>query len=470
MNANNTFSPEGFVPTEVTDYIGRGRVPARIKMQPADFNVEERQSPDRLCTTSTSSDLDESGAYGSGKPGLVGVTLVKQKLTTFAAVYEVARTLGISASRVSYAGLKDRWAMTAQRIVIDGVHLDDVRRMCCPDKIYGAGWFIKDATPASGRLAKGQLLSNRFTLNVAVPGMSAGQISEYISPRLEQLASRGWLVPNAYGRQRLGRRQNLYQIGETLMREGAEAAIKRFLTETAPNNERPAATQLREKLGRQWLWFQNMKEVLDQPLDRGEPTYRCLNMDVEYKIVTRMLQLEGSWNKVMNSLLDEFSLWVGAYQSYWFNQVLARVIRGEIVLEGDSIPLLVFDQKWDNQRRRFTDEDGEALSFYRKYCPEAIPDKVDPEVKKLFLTPRRNGRGQISIPWRRAMIPVLDIKHTIDNGMWRPQFELRSGGYATTLLGLLFDIDQDEDFTANQKAAQARHRQRGEQGNRHGKR
>jgi TruD family tRNA pseudouridine synthase len=469
MDAKATFSPEQFVPSEVTDYIGRGRVAARIKMKPEDFIVEERQSPDRLCTVATTADLDESEAWVSGKPGVVGVTLVKRQLTTFAAVYEVARHLGISASRVSYAGLKDRWALTAQRMVIDGVHLDDVRRMCCPDRIYGPGWFIKDATPASGRLNKGQLMANRFTLNVSVPGRSARQIEEYITPRLEQLASRGWLVPNAYGRQRLGRRQNLYQIGETLIKEGAEAAIKRFLTETSPGNEREAATRLREKLAGQWYWFQNMKELLEQPLDRGEPTYRCLNMDVEYKIVTRMLQLDGSFNKVMNSMLDEFSLWIGAYQSYWFNQALARVIRKEITLTGDAIPLLVFDRKWDAKRHRELDADGEALSFYKQHCPEAVPEQVDPEVKRLFLTPRRNGRGP-SVPWRRALIPVVDLQHRCADGMWHPQFELRSGGYATTLLGLLFDLDQDEDLTVSEKVRLDRLRQRNGHGNRHGKR
>jgi TruD family tRNA pseudouridine synthase len=470
MDAKNTYSPDKFVPVEVMDWIGGERKPACIKMEPEDFIVEERQAPDRLCTVSTTTDIDESAAWASGKPGMVAVTLVKRKLTSKAAVYQLAQRLGVSSNRVSTAGLKDRWAVSSQEVRIEGVHIDDVVRNCCPDKLYGTGWFIKDARPAKRRLNNGQLLTNRFTLNVAVPGLSAAQIEAYIKPRLEQLASRGWLFPNAYGRQRLGRRQNLYQIGETLMREGVEAGIKRFLTETAPGNERDAATKLRQQLAGQWYWFQNMKRILEEPMDRGTPAYQALNMDMEHKIVCRMLQY-GSFSQVMDSMRDEFSLWVGAYQGYWFNQILARVIRKEIVLEGGAIPLLVFDQKWDDKRRQFTDEDGEAISFYRKYCPEAIPDHVDPEVKSLFLTPRENGRGHVSAPWRRALIPVVELKQTFDNGFWRPQFELRSGGYATTLLGLLFDIDQDEDHAASEQVRRDRPRHpRGNHVHRHGKR
>lgn len=455
MNAR-TFSPEPFLPSGIMDYIGPDRAPARIKMKPEDFIVEERQRGGRLCTVGTTSDLDESETMASGRPGLVACTLVKRQETTDSALDLVAEDLDVDRSSVSYAGMKDRWAVTAQRIVVEGLRLEEVLRRCCPDKdnLFRHGWFIKDATPANGRLGLGHLETNRFTLNVAVPGLSASQIMEYVTPRLKQLASREWQIPNPYGRQRLARRQNQYPIGLTFIRDGAEAAVKRFLTETVPANESEAACRLRERLAEQWPRWQKMKKILEEPLDRGPKAYRALNMAMEYKIVAEMLRC-GSFTTLMKSkaIRGSIQLWTGAYQGYWFNQALERVIRKEIVLEGDSIPLLLFDRRWDGKQQRDLNEDGPALSFYKRYLPKAIPDKVDPDVMELFLTPRRNWSGEPSIPWRPAFIPVIDLKHSTEDGIWHCQFELRSGSYATTLLGLLFQTDQEDDSSASERTS-----------------
>jgi TruD family tRNA pseudouridine synthase len=459
------FTPEQFVPAEVMEYIGKGRVPARIKVKPEDFIVEERQGTNKLCTVAPNSDFDDSYDVVTGKPGLVGVDLVKTRINTFDAINRLAQELRLPKNRISFAGLKDRWAVTAQYVVIDTggteVTIDTIRRSCMPEKIRGAGWFIKNARPAASRLSKGQLQSNRFTLNVQVPGLSAQQILDYIEPRLRQLEANGWVIPNAYGRQRLGRRQNLHLVGKTLIESGAEAAIKQFLCDTAPGVEREAATRLREFTREQWYYFDRVQERMEQPLDGGRPAYECLNMGVEYEIVCHLVE-HGSFEAVMQAMKDDiFSLMIGAYQSFWFNQALVMSMRGEITLGSDGcIPLLVFDKRWDDKSRRETDVDGDALSFYKQYLPEAVPAKVDPTVRKLFLTPRRNHRGQASVPWRKAMIPVVEMQHTAEDGVWHCQFELRSGGYATTLLGLLFGLDQDEE-AANIERKRPRHQSHG---------
>jgi TruD family tRNA pseudouridine synthase len=427
MSTSKTLiTPEQFVPPVLMRFLGQDRVPALIKQSPEDFQVEERQT-DKQCTVTPESDWSEDFASSPVKRGLISMTLVKRQKTTFAAVYEVARRLGVKPENVTYAGLKDRWALTAQRIVVEGITLDEARRHCCPEAIRGAGWFLKDPVPADRRLSKGQLLANRFTLKVKVPGLTAEQIQAYVEPRLAAILESG--CPNLYGRQRLGRRQNLYHVGDTLIHEGAEAAIRRFLCETSPN-ERPQATEMRKRIDEQWYHFDRISDML-------EHTHQQLNMDVEYKIA-KMLWETGSFEKTMHGMQQEFSLWVGAYQSYWFNQALAGVLQGDIPLNGGgSIPLLVCDP--------------ESERFYRRYLPESVAGQVNAEVRKLFLTPRRNGRGQVSRPWRKAIIPVMDLTHRSEDGIWYCQFELRSGAYATTLLSLLFEMDQDDDGTDDRK-------------------
>ncbi len=256
------------------------------------------------------------------------------------------------------------------------------------------------------------------------------------------------MFPNAYGRQRLGRRQNLFHVGATLLEKGPEEAIRRFLCETSPN-EKPLASDLRQQIEGQWYYFDRIKDLLESRTPGG-PAHRALNMDVEHSIVSKLVQT-GSFLKVVESMNDEFTLWVGAYQSYWFNQALAGYLRGEIPApQGGSFPLLVCDP--------------DAERFYKRYLPEAIPSSMDPDVQRLFLTPRKNRNGRPSKPWRKALIPINNLTHSAEDGVWHCQFELRSGGYATTLLGLLFDIDQDDE------AAEERNRYRAERWDRSQKR
>ncbi len=438
------FSGHNFVPDGITNFLCHDRVPCRIKMRPEDFVVEERGQDGKLYTVDPVYVHPEDCASTSS-PGLVGVTLVKRCLTTYSAIYQLARGLGISAGKVSYGGLKDRWALTAQRIVIADVFVEDVVRMCCPETIAGKGYFLKDPQPTQFKLQAGKLQSNRFTLNVSLPGLRKAEIDQYLAPRLKLLSQRAdqlrvgsagaddeFLIPNGYGRQRLGPRQNLAKVGAVLIAEGAESAIYRFLTEKS-GKEKAGALALRDEMANLWPNFTAIKSAL-------EPAYSDLNLDLEYLIATRLARCGGNFNQVVQILPDEFKLWVGSYQSYWYNQVLERFLRGEVNLGGSQcIPMFMFEP--------------ECEAFYRKNCPEAIPTRVDPIVKKLFLTPQPNRKGKIVAPWRPALIPVRNLTHRSEDGMWRCQFELRSGGYATTLLAVLFQLEQDEDETTSENGA-----------------
>src|SRR5262249_49623259 len=109
-----TMNAGAFVPVEIADYMGHfDRVPAQIKTAAEHFRVEEQQ-PHVLCTISSKSDSPQvrQDTNGGGRL-LTGAILAKRQMTTFDAVYQFAQRLGIDKHRVSYAGLKDRWAETA---------------------------------------------------------------------------------------------------------------------------------------------------------------------------------------------------------------------------------------------------------------------------------------------------------------------------------------------------------------------
>lgn len=486
-------SDKPFVPAAVKESVGGRRVRAFIKMRPEDFQVEECPQKGFCLTATMRSDFTDDflqNLKGKGKPGLVGATIVKYKRTQYDVVDDCAAKLGIPKHWVTFAGMKDGQSISASRIVFQNVHIDDVLALSGRKHEHGDGWWsLKDVTEAVETLENGMLYSNRFTLRVLVPGLHKQEILSYVNEKLGRLRSLGQefgrdfsqesdgeqliIIPNAFGGQRDGRRCNLKEIGETFWRQGAWPAIRRFICENS-GKECQLARRLREEIAEVWSWldhsqkcaqpadprqyFAEMLKILEQPhpIERDakgkpKPSYEVLSLTVEHEILKK-LAAGMPVTQVMQSMHKKFSLWIGAYQGYWFNQVLSRLLRKEICLRNgaSSIPLLACTP--------------EAIRFYQRHCPEALPLKegkmaragggldpndieVDETVKQMFLVPRRkcgrDGRERENSPWRKAFIPVMGLKHGAEDGVWLAQFELRSGAYATVLLECLFDIGEN---------------------------
>jgi tRNA(Glu) U13 pseudouridine synthase TruD len=271
----------------------------------------------------------------------------------------------------------------------------------------------------------------------------------------------------------LGQRQDLVKIGHTFITQGAEAAIKLFLTETSPN-ENSATTQVRQTLLKDWLDAERNAKQTESSVASQWPYFhgmqitlgnlhRALNLAVEQAIVEKTLELldfEQVISVIDRELKSGPSLWIGAYQSFWFNQALAKSMRGEINLRNNSIPLYM--------------RDDAAEKWYRSMgMKEAIPVRVNPFAERLFLTPRppkprkqqaNNGRQfqqrrfrsdapvhQFNGPCRKAFIPLRDLKCQAEDGVLNISFMLRSGAYATTFLGMLFDLDQDDKVLSDER-------------------
>lgn len=447
------FNGEGFVPAAIAACMGDfPRIRAAVKREPEHFVVEEQSTGNHRCTIDPV--FQDTSESGNGGP-YIAVTLVKRRLTTPLAIEKLKRMLPRQAD-VRYAGLKDRWAVTSQRVTIAGVEYDDVVRCCMPSQyvLNSEGFFIKDPVTINKMLDIGHLVGNNFNIKVSAPGFKANQLRAYMDLRMQEFIRRGSRFPNAFGRQRLGRRQNLFGVGYDFIHSGPEAAIRRFLTETSPA-ENSFATETRIALLREWkeaeklktgkpicqqtLRLQAMKSILECR-HYGKPAYENLNMVIEHRILGSLLRT-GEYAATMRRLSKDFGLWIGAYQGYYFNKVLAAIISGELNINLDNgdgkIPLIMADES----------AGGESTGFYRKYCPEAMPrrDEVHEDAESVwqqfFIRRQGHGRG----PRRPALVPVKDLQYTCENGAVQLSFQLRSGAYATTFLGTLFDLEGDQD-------------------------
>jgi len=151
---------------------------ARIRTTPEDFQVDE---------------LPAFEATGEGEHLLLHIR--KRGANTVHVAKVLAKWAGLPEMGVSYAGMKDRNAVTTQRF---SVHLP---KRIAPDLATLASDEIEvlEATWHNRKLQRGALAGNRFKLVLRDVQGNAAAIDE----RLQQIATRG--LPNWFGEQRFGR-------------------------------------------------------------------------------------------------------------------------------------------------------------------------------------------------------------------------------------------------------------------------
>jgi tRNA pseudouridine13 synthase len=151
---------------------------ARVRATPEDFFVEE---------------LPGFEPSGAGEHLLL--TIEKRGMNTVFAAKRLAKWARVPEMSVSYAGLKDRHAVTRQRF---SVHLP---KKVAPDiaALESDELRVLEHTWHSRKLPRGALAGNRFVL--ALRDVQGDR--EAIGQRLQSIADRG--VPNYFGEQRFGR-------------------------------------------------------------------------------------------------------------------------------------------------------------------------------------------------------------------------------------------------------------------------
>ncbi|MBB5209493.1 tRNA pseudouridine(13) synthase TruD [Chiayiivirga flava] len=151
---------------------------ARMRTQPEDFVVEE-----------------DLGFAPSGAGEHLFLVVEKRGANTAWVAQQLARWAGVAPFAVSYAGLKDRHAVTRQAFT---VHLPK-RQSPSVDTLQHPDFRLLVADWHARKLPKGALRGNRFTLRLrGVHGEHAA-----VDRRLAAIAALG--VPNAFGEQRFGR-------------------------------------------------------------------------------------------------------------------------------------------------------------------------------------------------------------------------------------------------------------------------
>lgn len=167
-----------------------------IKVYPEDFVVEEIWG-DRVFTVDSSLLSRVADRFwalrGSGE--YLHFTLVKRDWTTVKALQHMARRLHISLKRFGFSGMKDKRAVTAQRVSVWRVDAPGLRRLHLKDL------WAKDLGYSHERITLGNASGNRFTVTIRNIPLDKGQIRRTLE-EFGSVAQEG-RIPNFFGPQRL---------------------------------------------------------------------------------------------------------------------------------------------------------------------------------------------------------------------------------------------------------------------------
>ena len=248
----------------------------------------------------------------SGEGEHVYVEIQKIGLTTFEAINRLADALNVSSRDIGYAGMKDAHAITRQVFSIVGTTPEAAMSTPLPD-----GMTVQWASRHGNKLRTGHLAGNRFAIKIRQ--VLATDVVK-LTPVVAEIQRRG--MPNFFGEQRFGRRNNNDLLGAALVRGDNEAILKLLLGNPDPSLDDARTRQARAAFDRR----DNAEAMHLWPRSGG----------MERRILARLMKTHRPGAAV--HAIDEKlrRLWVSALQSRVFNDVLAqRITTIDHLLDGD---------------------------------------------------------------------------------------------------------------------------------------
>ena len=208
--------------TEIENIV---KLEGRIRVIPEDFFVEEIWL-NRIC------DIDYSPlnrlrdrifpTYQKEKEYL-NFTLVKRNWDTIRALNYIRKKIHVSLKRFGISGMKDKRALTAQRVSLWKGRAEALTRLKLPDMV------LKDFEYADERINLGTAIGNRFTITIREVSKKKEEIVETLSRFQEIATSRGF--PNYYGPQRLS---GNVEVGKAIKNGDLKLAVTLILKKVQP--------------------------------------------------------------------------------------------------------------------------------------------------------------------------------------------------------------------------------------------
>jgi tRNA pseudouridine13 synthase len=378
--------------------------------------------------------VEEISDFPAGRDGGHAVyRLTKTSLGTLEAVDAIIQRWKIERRQMSWGGLKDRHAVTAQYLTIFRGPKRDLEQKSL--QLEYLGQSHKSFTAAD-------IQSNRFSLVLRSLGDDDVAFAEQA---LKEIQKSG--LPNYFDDQRFG---SMSAAGEFIARPWIEGNYERtlWLTFAEPHpfdrsDEKVEKQILRDHWG-DWL---TCKAKLQRSHRRSVVTYLC----------DKPTDFRGAWARVK---VDLRSLYLAAYQSFLWNDMAAEFLRDacpaeslfEVPLKTGPVPF--YRELPDDIRLRLQQSSLPLPSARQKLDPGPVADLVDRALKRHGLELReirvKYPRDSFfSKGWRKTSIRADGLNWSsgddeMAHGRRRMNldFILPRGSYATILIKRITSLGQ----------------------------
>lgn len=394
-----------------------------LKTEPEDFVVREISDPPRA---------KENGEYAIA-------TVTTRNWETNRLIRIMSRSLGMSRTRIGFAGTKDKRAITTQ-LMSFRCPAEDLAKVQLKDVA------ISDVYIGSRAIQLGDLIGNSFEITVRDCTMDRGLIKDTVEGDIRTISgNKGF--PNYFGVQRFGSvRPVTHLVGERLARGDIEGAVRTYISYTTPQED-PALQELRNSLKDCTDWAYAASIMPE-------------SMSFE-KVMAQTLAGGEDWKGAISALPSNLQMmFVHAYQSYLFNEMLSeRMARGlplNAPVEGDVVIPLSADGTPNHEEPIISNSKnidlvarqvkvGRAFVTAALYGSETMLAEGEPgEIERSIAEANRLKPEDFVIPGlskcsskggrREILCPVKDLKASFAEDSYSVSFSLPKGNYATCLM------------------------------------
>lgn len=341
------------------------------------------------------------------------------------AIRRIARSQGISIKRFGYAGMKDKRAITAQRLSFWNPDIEKLKEF---RSRYIA---LRDPKWAKERVKIGDLYGNEFVITIRNIKLDKKETEKRIKSCIKEM-DKG--IANYFGEQRFGGARKIsHLVGREFVRRNFEDAVMLYLTSTFPGEEEEIRNA-RLNLQKSGDFSQAIKEF---------PKKFRYERSIIHHLCKYPKDFIGAFKKLPSSLCYLFT---HAYQSYIFNKVInerieqglgLEVTEGDILKEGLATATLIgFESELAT---------GKAGEIERKVLAEENITKEDFRVKEFSEMSSKGARKEILLkPENLKLLKVEDDEFNENCVKATISLRLKKGNYATTVMREIMKADNND--------------------------
>ncbi len=364
-------------------YLASGRPSGYLRLFPHDFIVEE------VLTDGNVVSLASRPAFETAEDQrTLWADLVKSCISGPHAMSDLQQALGLDVGKIGYAGIKDAMAVTSQRVTLRGV----TKEMA--EALQHERLWLRPVRYGSGALQPGDLKGNRFTIVVRSSDETA------IDDIMKDISERGFI--NFFGPQRFGPRLISHRLGQCILQNDVEEALRLFFGEPGPFDVplyHDVRLALRDAFGD---WTKMIKIA----------SYFPFSLRDELRVLRILERDPLKTRAALGEIKDQVNLWVYAYTSWVLNRYFSAAVEKGIELPAQTKLPLAEQGPLPEYRDMMTQDGTQNYAVSLRFYPylqtsnKTIPTKIIPQ----------------GLVWKKF------------SGGWVIRFALGKGAYATSFL------------------------------------